>query len=152
MKPFKTSRASWWDYSNEGAYFITISTKEHKHYFGYIDMGKPFLSEVGRIAYHFWLNIPRISKGVELGEFIVMPHHLHGILFLNKSFDPNEQTTKSISTIIGSYKAAVSKECKLKELEFAWDRRFHDRIIRNNDELQAIENYIRENPKRWISN
>ena len=82
----ETIRAQWWDYSGNGAYFITICTKNREHYFGEIIKGKMKLSGTGVIAHLMWQEIPNHSKHVELGEFVVMPNHVHGILILDKPF------------------------------------------------------------------
>lgn len=80
----ETNRAQWFDYSGNGSYFITICTKNREHYFGEIIQGKMKLSGTGVIAHLMWQEIPNHSKHVELGEFVVMPNHIHGILMLNK--------------------------------------------------------------------
>jgi REP element-mobilizing transposase RayT len=71
-----------WDYTRHGAYFITICTKNRLHHFGTIEKGKSKLSTIGAIVQGFWYDIPRHFDHVELGEFIVMPNHIHGILIL----------------------------------------------------------------------
>src|SRR5690606_34421585 len=77
-------RAQWWDYGWNGAYFITICTKNRKHYFGNIVNNKMVLSPLGIIADIFWHEITNHSKHVSLGEFVVMPNHIHGILLIDK--------------------------------------------------------------------
>jgi putative transposase len=78
-----SARATWWNYGWAGAYFITICTHDHWHYFGKIQNGKMHLSKLGEFAHNFWHEIPQHSKNVELGAFVVMPNHVHGILILN---------------------------------------------------------------------
>jgi putative transposase len=79
----ESARAGWWDYGSPGAYFITICTADRRHYFGEIRDGVMHLSHVGVIADILWYEIPHHAKNVELGVFVVMPNHLHGILILN---------------------------------------------------------------------
>lgn len=81
----KSPRAPWWDYGNAGAYFITICTKNRAHYFGKIVNGGMILSTVGIIADILWYEIPNHAQNLTLGEFVVMPNHIHGILILNES-------------------------------------------------------------------
>ena len=83
----ESARAQWWDYGWNGAYFITICTADREHFFGEIKNGKMILSPTGVIADLLWHEITNHSKYVELGDFVVMPNHIHGILILNK---PNE--------------------------------------------------------------
>ncbi|MBS1760644.1 MAG: transposase [Bacteroidetes bacterium] len=71
-----------WDYANDGAYFITICTKNREHYFGEIENGKMQLSPIGAIADVLWYEIKNHAKNIELGEFVVMPNHVHGVLIL----------------------------------------------------------------------
>lgn len=82
-----SARAQWWDYGWNGAYFITICTADREHYFGEIKNGKMILSQTGVIADILWYEIPHHAPFVELGDFIIMPNHIHGILILNKPED-----------------------------------------------------------------
>lgn len=197
-----SSRADWWDYSANAAYFITICTKDRKSFFGNIKDGKMNLSNVGILADVFWHEIKNHSKAVELDAFVVMPNHIHGILILNndtvetrQALSPisddqilseniisdaqtrqiltdnnisDDQTRRalslqvtyskqrfqnqgknSVSSIIGSYKSAVTKHANRLGLEFGWQTRFHDHIIRNDDEFVRISNYIENNVQNW---
>lgn len=77
-----TSRAQWWDYADEGAYFITICTDDRVHYFGECKDAKMHLSLLGIIAQGLWYEIPNQFDYIQLGAFVVMPNHIHGILIL----------------------------------------------------------------------
>ncbi len=179
-----SARLPNWDYRWSGAYFITICTANREHYFGKIDDGIMTLSPVGVIANILWYEIKNHSKNVELGEFVVMPNHIHGIIVLNDNdnTDNNVETlhatskqiieqnktlratslqqnenqyseispkSNSISTIIRSYKSAVTKHTKRLQYNFAWQTRFHDHIIRNNNSFNRISEYITNNPANW---
>ena len=80
-----SARASWWDYSRNGVYFITICTRDREHFLGECVDGKMTLSTVGAIVQGFWYEIPQHFPFVWLGEFVVMPNHIHGILVLDKT-------------------------------------------------------------------
>jgi len=130
-----------------------------------------FLSDVGDIAEQIWNEIPDHFQVVELGQFVIMADHIHGILHLKnytdkvldqfvKEMNMRGQTdlasdrfqnpqSDSLTTIIGTFKAAVSRRCRVEELELSWQPRFSDVIIQNKEELRFFENYIKENPKRW---
>jgi len=180
-----STRASCWNYGWAGAYFITICTKNRKHFYGKIQNGKMELSRVGVIADILWHEIPQHAKNVELGAFVVMPNHIHGILILTenntnpiaKSVETLHATTpvetlhatmpvetlhatslrmasispkpNSVSTIIRSYKSAVTKNANRLGYEFGWQSLFHDHIIRNDEEYQRINDYIENNPINW---
>lgn len=78
----ETTRATWWDYAGNGMYFITINTKNRNHYFGEIHNGEMNLSEIGKLADQYWLEIPNHFPGVTLDAFVIMPDHMHGILIV----------------------------------------------------------------------
>lgn len=93
-----------------------------------------------------------------------MPNHIHGIVLIDKPANDSpfteiakvigrlrfqNQVKGSISSIIGSYKSAVSKNAHLIDPNFNWQSRFHDHIIRDEDSFRRIKNYIRYNSKNW---
>ncbi len=83
-----SARLQNWDYANEELYFITICTKNREHYFGEIENGKMNYSNVGIIADLMWFEIIHHFNNIELGEFTIMPNHVHAILnlFQDKSY------------------------------------------------------------------
>jgi putative transposase len=160
----KALRLKQWDYRNAGAYFITICTKNRAHYFGEITKGKMQLSSIGVIADILWHEIKNHTNNTELGEYIVMPNHVHGIIILKDNPDLLDQGhaldhhgenrfqnigKNSISSIVGSYKSAVTKHARRLGYEFAWQSRFHDHIIRNQESYERISAYIKNNPINW---
>ena len=82
-----SSRLKNWDYRTSAAYFITICTANRTHFFGEIVNQKMVLSNTGVIADILWHHIPNHAPNVSLGEFVVMPNHIHGILILNQPDD-----------------------------------------------------------------
>jgi len=117
---------------------------------------------MGVIADILWHEIPNHANNVELDAFVVMPNHIHGIIILNEhdqnNSNPNQNQPptrfqnigkNSISSIIGSYKSAVTKHANRLGYDFAWQARFHDHIIRNDAEYQRIRNYIESNIINW---
>lgn len=186
LKIRKTPRAHWWDYAFASAYFITICTQNREYLFGQIIKNKMNLSPAGEWAKRCWCEIPNHAKNVELGAYVVMPDHIHGILILHSTdsniadvmkgltreekdaMHDNERTThalslqpyfagkrfrnlgkNTVSSIIGGYKSAVSKHANREGIEMNWQSRFHDHIIRDNEEFQRIENYIKSNIINW---
>lgn len=94
-----STRLQSWDYSSEGAYFITICTKNREHYFGKIVNNDMQLNDIGDLAEKYWKEIPTHFPIIELGNFVVMPNHIHGILIIDKSTDPNVETLQcNVST------------------------------------------------------
>ncbi len=82
-----SARLEGYDYGRNGAYFITICTKDRRHFFGEIVNGEMQLSAVGELAKIFWLEIPQHFPFVRLANFVVMPNHTHGILIVDKTDD-----------------------------------------------------------------
>lgn len=169
---YRIESARWqnWNYANAGAYFITICTKDRSCHFRDIENDEMQLSNAGKLAEKYWIEIPEHLKNVQLGEFLVMPNHIHGILILTDATvavemlhcnvstgEPNPFMSDispkpgSVPTIIRSYKLICTKNINLQipELDFVWQPRFHDRVIRDEMEYQRIVNYIINNPKNW---
>ncbi|MFD1256287.1 transposase [Mucilaginibacter terrae] len=158
----KSFRRLFWDYGSHGLYFITICTHERNHYFGEIEQQNsesPLLQEkeIATIAKQNWLTIPQYHNYIELDEFVIMPNHIHGILFVNK---PGKTTwnlnqfgaqSQNIASVIRGYKASVKKYATLNKIDFAWQSKYHDRVIRDENEYQNIRNYIYNNPANWAS-
>jgi REP element-mobilizing transposase RayT len=148
----KTSpRLNGHDYSLPGLYFVTINTHKNIHIFGKIIQGKMQLNPAGNIVQNFWENIPDHCPGLQLDTFIVMPNHLHGILLLTDE-SPNR---KSVSEIIRGFKTWSAK--KINEMHGnkgspVWQCSFHDHIIRNEQSLAKIREYIINNPIKWEIN
>jgi REP element-mobilizing transposase RayT len=82
-----SARLQTWDYANNGAYFITICTQNRLHFFGTIQNQEMQLSEIGKFAEQYWYEIPNHFPFIELGNFVVMPNHVHGILIIDKMND-----------------------------------------------------------------
>ena len=81
----ETTRAKWWNYSNEGYYFITICTKNRKHLFGYVKDEEMILNEYGQIVSDCWYDLPNHYRNIILDEFQVMPNHIHCIVGVDNS-------------------------------------------------------------------
>ena len=79
-----SARLQHWDYGSNAMYFVTICTQNREHYFGEIADGLMNLSETGKMANQFWFEIPNHFPFVQLGEFVVMPNHVHGIIIIDK--------------------------------------------------------------------
>lgn len=82
-----SARLRTWDYGWNSAYFVTICTQNRKCSFGEVVDGKMILSKPGKIAHDHWMEIPNHFPFVELGKFIAMPNHIHGILIIDKRDD-----------------------------------------------------------------
>ncbi len=171
----ESARLQLWDYSANAAYFITICTTGREHYFGEIvDSKQMKLSEIGQYAQKCWSDIPSHFPFVILDAFIVMPDHIHGIIIINKQningdmvvwtqnfaslhfaslsvqiknkFGPQSQ---NLASIIRGFKIGITKYAKMNKIDFCWQSRYHDHIIRNKIELERIRKYITTNAMNW---
>ncbi|MDB5004718.1 MAG: hypothetical protein JWQ34_2943 [Mucilaginibacter sp.] len=152
-----------WDYGSHGLYFVTICTKDRVRYFGEIQQETQNIASlqttaIGEIAYTNWIKIPEYHPYVELDEFVVMPDHIHGILFINKPDRIVWETNKfgpqrnNLASIIRGYKSSVKQYATLNEIDFSWQSRYHDRVIRNEQEYLNIKEYIYNNVELWSLN
>ncbi|GAB3588773.1 transposase [Hymenobacter daeguensis] len=170
-----STRLPGYDYGQDGMYFVTICTQNRQPYFGNIevpngDWNTAFLqpTETGKQAAECWAAIPHFASFVQLDAFIIMPDHLHGVLIFNKNTNDMDEETRSVASLQGyenkfgpqsrnlasvlrGFKSAVTTFARHREIEFQWQARFHERIIRNQNELERIQHYIITNPTRWES-
>jgi putative transposase len=167
----KHIRLKGWSYSSEGTYFITICCKDRHNYFGTVNNEEMAKSDIGKISSNFWSEIPDHFPHVKLDVFVVMPNHIHGILTLDYSLvglchdmtlhptgqDRNHKTNKfgkpiknSVSVIINQYKSSVKRWCNTNGFNsFEWQSRFYDQILTNEESIENIREYIRNNVKNW---
>ena len=169
MKPHrerKPMRLPEYDYSRPGAYFVTACTKNREFLFE--------SSEAKLAVKSAWHSLLDTFANIELDEFVVMPNHNHGVLWitgegayrlhsgtwknLNRSDGQLPIATRAtpkfvtLSNIIGAFKTtAATRINKLRGVIRApvWQKSFYDRIIRNERELERIQEYIRNNPIKW---
>jgi len=142
----KKLRLEWFDYSYAWYYFVTICTKGRIDYFWSIEDNRSEPNDYWNIAKDCWEKIIEHYHGIELDEFIVMPNHIHGIIIVG-----NEYFRSDISNIIKWFKIWVTKEIRQNygDYEFAWQKSFHDVIIRNQEQLDKTREYIKLNPVKW---
>ncbi len=147
-----------YDYSQAGAYFVTICTYNKECTFCDIKDGKIELNEIGEIANKYLVEIPRHFACVQMDKFVVMPNHLHAVVMINpvgvQNFEPLQHKyqhtiSKSIGSIIRTYKSAVSHWCKVNGHDFRWQRNYYEHVIRDEDDLDEIREYIVNNPLKW---
>lgn len=106
-----SARLRTWDYGSDGYYFITICTAHHECYFGEIRDGEMHLNELGEIAHQIWTEIPIRFPYIELGSFVVMPNHVHGILIVDKHNNMNNAV--GLDVLNGTVQTRTSVETRL---------------------------------------
>jgi putative transposase len=155
------------DYSQAGAYYITICTHKRECLFGQIDEGKMERNQFGEIAEEEWFFSSTIRREIILDEFIVMPNHIYGIVFFrdigNKAVgatgrSPLQKTSPgpskcSLSSFFAGYKSVITIRIRklLKDPHFqVWQRNYYEHIIRNEIDLEETREYIQTNPVKWL--
>jgi putative transposase len=142
----KSLRIPHYDYHQANGYFVTICTHNRACLFGTIENAQMLLNEWGKIAQLCWLEIPKHLPNIEIGEYVIMPNHMHGLIFMEND------TQSSLPTIVGSYKSAVSRQINAThnpDKTPIWQRSYHDQIVHDPDLLTRIHAYIRTNPAKW---
>ncbi len=163
-----SARAVWHDY-NGGDYFITICTGGREHYFGEILNGKMILNVLGMKLNELIVEIPTHHPYAKIPVYQIMPNHVHLIVCIEETkMKRNDcrdvachvSTTNNkmqeiadkcglVSVAMGGMKSALTKYANTNKIEFGWQTRFHDHIIRNREEWERIANYIENNPATW---
>jgi REP element-mobilizing transposase RayT len=151
----RSLRLKGYDYSQAGAYFVTICTEDRTCLFGDVAGGQMHLNDAGRIILSQWEALPVRFSGVELDVFGVMPNHLHGILVLATTAE--SAAPPVLGEIVGAFKS-LTTDLYIKGVKQSgwlpfrgrlWQRNFHEHIIRNEKTLQRIRQYIVDNPIHW---
>jgi REP element-mobilizing transposase RayT len=154
----KSIRLSGYDYSQPGAYFVTICTQNRECLFGEIENGKMQIGEYGKIIKFTWNDLPNHVGNIVLDEFIVMPNHFHGIIILVGAGSEPAPTDSikhhALPEIIRQLKTfsarRINQNRKTPGISI-WQRNFYDHIGHDKKELYRIRQYIRDNPVNWDS-
>ena len=162
----RSIRLKGYDYTQPGAYFVTICTYHRDQIFGEVINGEMKLSVLGEIVYQEWFRSAEIRKEIQIfeDEMAVMPNHVHGINWIVESVGadgvrPTKQDARraslrraprSLGSFIAGFKASVTSRAG-RELHMTgiWQRNYYEHIIRNDHELNNIRWYIVNNPLNW---
>ena len=163
----ESARLRDWDYRARGWYFVTMCAHKHACIFGEIADGEVQLSRGGQIAKSELQSVHTHYNNVQIDSFVVMPNHVHAIVAIDGEhcFSPNPEIFVpavvqkrgptppehvSLSAIIRSYKAGVTRRWHELSLgQVVWQSRFHDHILHGDAVINAVRDYIRNNPANW---
>lgn len=167
----RSIRLKGYDYSQEGAYFVTIVTWQREFLFGEIVNAEMMLSPYGEIVQKWWEEIPVHFANVETGAFVIMPNHVHGIIYILNEHRgtvsvPDDNIPQHIQggetpplrkptlgQIVAYFKYQSTKEMNKVETADAvtkfWQRNYYEHIIRDEKDLQNKTDYIEANPLLW---
>ncbi len=155
----RSIRLRHYDYASDGAYFLTLCTFDRGCYFDQF----PQLKE---IVDHEWNHIPSRFPAVALDEYVIMPNHFHGIIIIRRdtpcgypqSVKPGhpQEDAPTLGNIVGAFKSlCVTSWLKAIQTENInasgkfWQHNYYEHIIRNDDEMNRIRQYINDNPIQW---
>ena len=167
----RSVRLKAYDYSQPGACFLTICARDGEPLFGGIENGRMQLNALGEIAKQEWVRPAVVRSNVALDDFAVIPNHLHGIVVLVDSnlpgpvfrrgdsasrpympHQPHGPSPNSVGAIVGQFKSLTAKRINaVRETPGArvWQRNYYEHVIRNEDELHRVRQYIVDNPAQW---
>lgn len=167
----RSIRLKDYDYTQAGAYFITICSWNRECLFGNVLDGKLQLHDFGQMIEREWLHTGVVRSNVILDAHIVMPNHIHEIILLNDTVGATRRVAQnkaihriaptekpvglisdSIGAIIGQFKSVVTKQTnQIRNIPSrpVWQRNYYEHIIRDEDEMNRIREYIIHNPLQW---
>ncbi len=163
----RSLRLQGFDYSKEGAYFVTICTQNRALLFGDVVDGKMCLKDVGRMVQTVWDELPARCPGAYLDAFVVMPNHIHGIITVGAPLVGAQEGTSddgattrvapTVGNIMGAFKSIATNEYIRGVtngfwppfLGRLWQRNYYEHVIRSEESLNRIRAYIATNPLRW---
>ena len=160
----KTIRLQSYDYSQAGAYFVTICTAQRQPLFGKIiplpsnavgagpRPARVELSPYGEIVAQIWDDLPNHNSGLSLGPFIIMPDHIHGILILEgrAGLGPAPTSIPELVRQLKSFSARKINKISNEPKRAIWQRDYYEHILRNQQDCDEAAGYIAGNPVRRL--
>jgi len=167
----RSIRLPAYDYAQAGAYFVTMVTHQRQCLFGEIVGGQMRLAAYGQVVSEQWLRSALVRGEIELDAFIVMPNHIHGIVIIcaqpmgvgahgrapqhGRAPLPSSspyRPPRSLGSLVAGFKSAATK--RINQIRGTlgvpvWQRNYYERVIRNDEELSRIRQYIADNPAHW---
>ncbi|MFM7450600.1 MAG: transposase [Leptolyngbyaceae cyanobacterium] len=142
----RSIRLQGYDYSQLGFYFVTICTWQREHLLGDVINFNVKLSRFGEAIQYNWRILPNKFKALEIDEFVIIPNHIHGILHIT------QDNQDSLSEIVRNFKTSSAR--RVNQLRGTkgipvWQRNYYEHIIRDQNSLEKIREYISNNPLVW---
>lgn len=162
----RSIRLPHYDYSQAGAYFVTMVTYQRAKLFGEIQNSDVILSGEGRIVNSNLLLLPQNFPFLELDSWVIMPDHLHAILIISEPLSPKENILNSksptptkgtqpfsLASVIQNFKSTTSRKIRQAKPTTTpiWHRNYFEHVIRNEHELNLIREYILNNPLQYMA-
>ncbi|MGB9499976.1 MAG: transposase [Dissulfuribacterales bacterium] len=178
-KKRQSIRLRKYDYSQAGAYFVTICTQNRECFFGNMVNEEMVLNDSGKMVKMIWDELPFNYPGVNIDEFQIMPNHVHGIIILDngqaqgpaptngqprnstngqpRGVAPTAAAGLSLPDVVHRFKSLTTARYihGVKQKQWPpfpgklWQRNYYEHIVRDENELNKIRKYIMDNPKKW---
>jgi len=159
----RSIRLKGYDYSSQGAYYVTIMAQGREHFFGKIINKEMILNDAGQMIHKWWNELPNKFSNVVLGASVVMPNHFHCIIIIVgadlrvRPMDLRTRPNAPLLQIIQWFKTMTTNEYIRGVKQFnwkpfngkLWQRNYYEHIIRDEKELQQKTDYILGNPSGW---
>jgi putative transposase len=171
----RTIRIRDYDDTQGGAYFITISTRDRECLWGKVINGMVQLNEMGRLVESVWLQNALVRPDIELDAYVAMPNHFHAIFFIHespgvpgathrvaptknsssapgKTGRPTGPKPRSVGAVMAQFKSLVTKrinDTRQYRGGPVWQRNYYEHVIRDEESLNRIREYIATNAPRW---
>lgn len=154
----RSLRLAGYNYRTPGTYYVTICAQDRACLFGAVTAGEMRLSDAGQMIRRTWNELSARYPGVETDAFIIMPNHVHGVIFLlDSAVDGSSalslpdvvQRFKSLTTT--RYRQGVHGLAWPSFRDRLWQRNYYEHVVRSTDSLERIRRYIMANPLNWIS-
>jgi len=159
----RSIRLPAYDYAQDGAYFLTVVTHQRQCLFGEIVDGEVLVSAYGEAVAQEWLRSTQMRHEIQLDAFVVMPNHIHGIAIIGGQTvgahgraplhrAPLHRSPRSIGSFVAGFKSAVTR--RINEMRGTrglpvWQRNYYEHIIRDEEQLNRVRQYVIDNPLRW---
>jgi putative transposase len=151
----RSIRLKHYDYSQTGAYFVTICSQGKECLFGHVSDGEMVLNDAGRMVQAAWDRLPQRFSAIDLDAFVVMPNHVHGIIIIVQVSPASAHS--SVGDIVGAFKSITTHEyvAGIRQQQWPsfsgrlWQRNYYEHIIRSEQELDKTREYITANPLKW---
>jgi putative transposase len=156
----QTIRLPNYDYVRPGMYFVTICTHEREPILGALNAGYVTPTDAGKLVEQTWHTLPSRFPNLRTDEFILMPNHVHAILFLESpqssqkpgGASPAPTKRSSLADVLCAFKSISTigvNKIRMTPGQLLWQRNYFEHIIRSSQSLDQLRRYIAENPARW---
>jgi len=156
----RSIRLRSYNYAQAGKYFVTICIHDRRQrLFGDVANGKMIENDHGNIVRNCWDDLSVRYSHIQLDEFAIMPNHIHGIIVIRDAANCDRAPTKTVKprpitlgNIVAYFKYQSTKQInsiRQHGIEKVWQRNYFEHVIRNEESLFVIRNYIRDNPIKW---